>query len=81
MQASEETVVLALEVVGIPEYSVALVEVEAVILDWMVQVAAAMAVPQPEVLAQAQEELVVAAVMAPEGALVELGQEVLAVAP
>lgn len=81
MQASEETVVLALEVVGIPEDSVALVEVEAVILDWMVQVAAAMAVPQPEVLAQAQEELVVAAVMAPVGALVELGQEVLAVAP
>lgn len=76
MQASEEpAVVLALEVVGIPEDSVALVEVEAMVLDWMVQVEAAWV----EVSEQAQE--VAAAVMDPMGALVDLAQEVSAATP
>lgn len=74
MGASEETVVLALEVLGTPAATVALVEVEAVVLDWVVQVAASLEAAWAEVLDQA-------AVMAPAGALVELAPEVLVVAP
>lgn len=81
VHALEETVLLALEVVGIPEASVALVQVEAAVLDQTVQVAAAMEVAWAEVLEQAQEELVTAAIMDPVGALAELAQQVLAVAP
>lgn len=76
MGGSEETVVLALELVGIPPAMAALVEVEAVVLDWVVQVAASLEAAWAEVLDQAA-----VAVMAPAGALVEPAPEVLVVAP
>lgn len=76
MGGSEETVVLALELVGIPAAMAALVEVEAAVLDWVVQVAASLEAAWAEVLDQAA-----VAVMAPAGALVEPAPEVLVVAP
>lgn len=42
MGGSEETMVLALELVGILAAMVALVEVEALVLDWVVQAAASL---------------------------------------
>lgn len=68
------------EVVGIPAAKVALVEVEVVVLVWVVvHVTAALEAAWAEVLEEAQEELVAAAVMAPVGALVELASEALVV--
>lgn len=72
--------VLVLQVMDIPAGTAALVEVEAVVLDWVVQMAADLEAALAEVL-EAQEDLVAAAVMTPVGASVEQAQEVLVVAP
>lgn len=61
MEASEEAVVLALDVLGFPATSVAVVEVEAVVLDWVVQVAPALEAATVEVLEEAQKEVVASA--------------------
>lgn len=81
MAVSEETVAPALEVAGILADTVALAEVEAVVLDWMVQVAAVMEATWGELLEQAQEEVVApAAFMAQVVALLELASEEVMVA-
>lgn len=77
VEALEEAVVLTLEMVGFLAASAAVVEVEATVLDWMVQVAAAMEVAWAEVMGAAQEDAVApVAVMAPVVALMELAPEV-----
>lgn len=58
METSEEAVVLALDMVGFPATSVAVVEVETVVLDWVVQVVPALEAPTVEGLEEAQEEVV-----------------------
>lgn len=66
MEALEEVVVPAVEVVGFPEVPVAVVEVDQKDLDWVVQVAAALEEASVQVLEQAKEYLVdLEAFMAP----------------
>lgn len=77
MEASEEQVVLVLDVMGFPAALVEVVEVEAMVLDWVVQVAAPLEPVWAEGLVEAQEEVVApAAVMAPPVALEVASEEV-----
>lgn len=70
METSEEAVVLSLDMVGLPATSVAVVEVESEVLDWVVHVAPALEAAWVEVLEEAQEEVVAPAqVMALVGPL------------
>lgn len=66
MEASEERVVLVLDVMGFPAALVEGAEVEAVDSDWVAQVAAPLGAAWEAVLEEAQAEVVApAAVMAP----------------
>lgn len=81
VEVSQEEVVLGVEVVGFPEASVALVAVEGVVLNWVVQVAAALEAALAEVLDQAKEEVVAqVAVLAPVGAWEVASEEALVIA-